>query len=75
MTNEFLGKRDHCNVFEFVCPRCGVDGELGIPEGCRTLTACPEKCGALFIVTLGSGMFARPTLVAVNDSNEKERAA
>ena len=71
---KFLGKRDHCNVFEFVCPRCGVEGELGIPESQRALTPCPDECGLLFIVCCGSGLYARPTLIAVNES-EKERAA
>lgn len=55
------------NLYDFECPNCGAAGEAGIPADCRTLIE--HGCGQLFIQQQPYGMFGKPTLVAVNNTN------
>jgi predicted RNA-binding Zn-ribbon protein involved in translation (DUF1610 family) len=63
-TSAFLRYRQGRTVFRFLCPVCGCDGELGVLAGHSRngLVACPENCGAFFIVRLANGLFAKPSL-------------
>jgi hypothetical protein len=74
-TNLFLEYREGRNIFKFHCPCCGCDGELAIPatHNRNALVACPQSCGAQFMVRLAKGLFAKPALEFAFGPRRKEK--
>ena len=68
----FLAFRQGRNTFDFRCPSCRAEGELGVkPE--TTTVECPNKCGARFMVRKPKGLFAKPYLEYVFGGKQRKR--
>lgn len=65
MTGQFIGYRDGRNTFDFLCPVCESEGEIGVVPNERRLVQCPNECGALFVQRRPQGLFDHPVLVYV----------
>ncbi len=49
--------------FDYSCPVCGVEYEIGIPLEHREVLGCPNDCGAEFTLLVRDGDY--PQLVSV----------
>jgi hypothetical protein len=43
--------------FDFKCPGCGAEGELGIKMGESGTISCPNGCGAIFLPWDDEGIY------------------
>lgn len=58
----FLNFRDGRNVYDFECPQCHAQGELGVSPEKIALVECPNKCGAQFMQRRTKSLFGKPVL-------------
>ncbi len=45
----FLRTEGAVNYFDFRCPSCGAEGEIGLDANDLGQFGCPERCGAGFV--------------------------